>query len=107
MKKAVDLACFSSPAVQDNFRKIILENCKMKKSSNGRSEMVRILAHLTDNPNAPDENGRTPIYLAASNGHAEIVKILVQWTDNPLRFEKPFWIQFFKGQIIQTFKLVS
>ena len=83
MKKAVDLACFSSPAVQDNFRKIILENCKMKKSSNGRSEMVRILAHLTDNPNAPDENGRTPIYLAASNGHAEIVKILVQWTDNP------------------------
>ena len=55
----------------------------MKKSSNGRSEMVRILVHLIDNPNAPDENGRTPIYLAASNGHAEIVKILVQWTDNP------------------------
>ena len=46
----------------------------MKKSSNGRSEMVRILVHLIDNPNAPDENGRTPIYLAASNGHAEIVE---------------------------------
>ena len=45
--------------------------------------MVRILAHLTVNPNASGENERTPIYLAASNGHAEIVKILVQWTDNP------------------------
>ena len=29
---------------------------------------------LTDNPNAPEEDERTPIYWAAQNGHTEIVK---------------------------------
>ena len=38
---------------------------------------------MTDNPNAPDKNGTTPIHRAARNGHAEIVKILVPLTDNP------------------------
>ena len=38
---------------------------------------------MTDNPNAPSDVGRTPIYQAAGNGHTEIVKILVPLTDNP------------------------
>ena len=38
---------------------------------------------MTDNPNAPDEDGKTPIYVAAFNGNTEIVKILVPLTDNP------------------------
>ena len=38
---------------------------------------------MTNNPNAPDNNGATPIYWAAVNGHTEIVKILVPLTDNP------------------------
>ena len=38
---------------------------------------------MTDNPNAKDENGKTPIYWAALNGHTEIVKILAPLTDNP------------------------
>ena len=41
------------------------------------------MAPLTDNPNAPDKDGDTPIYLAARNGLTEIVKILAPLTDNP------------------------
>ena len=47
------------------------------------AELVEIMAPLFDNPNAPDENGRTPIYWAALYGHTEIVKILAPLTDNP------------------------
>ena len=38
---------------------------------------------MTDNPNAPGNSGRTPIYHAAWNGHTDIAKILVRLTDNP------------------------
>ena len=38
---------------------------------------------MTDNPNAPDNVGYTPIYWAATNGHNEMVKILAPLTDNP------------------------
>ena len=44
---------------------------------------------MTDNPNAPDENGKTPIDWAAYNGHTEIVKILAPLTDNP---NAPNWL---------------
>ena len=37
----------------------------------------------TENPNAPDDFGVTPIYNAAGWGHSEIVKILAPLTDNP------------------------
>ena len=52
-------------------------------AENGHTEIVKILAPLTDNPNAPDEDGWTPIHRAADNGHIEIVKILVPLTENP------------------------
>ena len=38
---------------------------------------------LADNPNAPNEDGDTPIYCAAKNGQTEIVKILAPLTNNP------------------------
>ena len=38
---------------------------------------------MTDNPNAPNKNGTSPIHNAAWNGHTEIVKILAPLTDNP------------------------
>ena len=38
---------------------------------------------LTDNPNAPNNFGVTPIHLAAKYGHTEIVKFLAPLTDNP------------------------
>ena len=37
----------------------------------------------TDNPNVTDENGITPIHLAAANGHLEVFKLLIKSTDNP------------------------
>ena len=54
----------------------------------GFTEVVKILAPLTDNPNAPIENGTTAIYWATSDGHTEIVKILAPLTDNPNAPEK-------------------
>ena len=74
-----------SSAIQEDFREKIWESCKKWRwqLSDEDTEIVRILAPLMDNPNAPDENGDTPIHEAALNGHTEIVKILGPLTDNP------------------------
>ena len=56
---------------------------KWELLSDKDTEIVKILSPLTDNPNAADEDGETPIYRAACKGHTEIVKILVPLTDNP------------------------
>ena len=100
----MDLPCYSSPAVQDDFRKEIWESCrkilqnqefllpwksyKKRESYDEAIEMVKILAPLTDNPNPPDSYGITPIYWAAFQARyyhvfIEIVKILAPLTDNP------------------------
>ena len=49
----------------------------------GYTEFVKLLAPLTENPNAPDFNGISPIYIAAGNGETEIVKALIHLTENP------------------------
>ena len=59
----------------------ILENSDIEKkhriaACNGHTEILKILVPLTDNPNAPNNDGRTPIYWAAFYDHTEIVKIL-------------------------------
>ena len=77
-KKFFDPPCYTKPEAQEDFWKKI---CRAAK--NGDTDFVKILAHLTNNPNAPDEYGRTPIYLAAFKGHTEIVKILAPLTNNP------------------------
>ena len=75
----VNLPCYTNPAVQDDFRKQIFNAaCGMYGP-----EIVEIVAPLTNNPNAPNEDGSTPIHLAAWKGYTEIVKILVPLTDNP------------------------
>ena len=79
----VDLPCYSSPAVQDDFRKKICQSAKKTKLSDENIEIVKIFAPLTENPNAPYEDEWTPIHEAARNGHTEIVKILAPLTDNP------------------------
>ena len=47
------------------------------------ADTIEIMAPLIKCPNAPGENGRTPIHEAARYGHIEIVKILASLTDNP------------------------
>ena len=37
----------------------------------------------TENPNAPMNNGVTPIFVATQNNHIEIVKLLINSTENP------------------------
>ena len=49
----------------------------------GHSEIVKILVPLTDNPNAPNRNGETPIHLAGLEGHTEIIKILSPLLQKP------------------------
>ena len=49
----------------------------------GHTEIVKILAPLTNSPIAPNKYGFTPISAAAQRGHTEIVKILAPLTDNP------------------------
>ena len=41
------------------------------------------MVSLTDNPNAPNSEGVTPIIQAANYGHTEIVKFLASLTDDP------------------------
>ena len=49
----------------------------------GHTEIVKILAPLSNNHDSPGKNGETPINEAANYGHTEIVKILCPLTDNP------------------------
>ena len=49
----------------------------------GQTDVVKALVACTDNPNAPDDMGWTPILLAANKGHTEVVKFLVNCMDNP------------------------
>ena len=79
----VDLPCYYSLTVQNDFRQRIRKTCKKQQLSEEDLETVKILAPLTEHLNAPDQNGRTPIHEAAWKGHTEIVKILVPLTDNP------------------------
>ena len=52
----VDLPCFNNPDVQDDFRKRIRKICIKEELSDEDAEIVKILAPLTDNPNAADEH---------------------------------------------------
>ena len=56
---------------------------KPKKVSDEDLEIVKIFSPLTDNLNASNKNGFTPIYQVAQNGHTEIIKILAPLIDNP------------------------
>ena len=88
---SLNLPCYTNATVQDEFRRKIWESCEKEKSSDEDTEIVKILAPLTDNPNDPAEDGDTPIYWAACNGHTEIIKILITFTDNPNTPDNDGW----------------
>ena len=52
-------------------------------SSYGFVKLLKFLATLVDNPNAPKSNGMTPLHSAAKNGHLKIVEFLAPLVDNP------------------------
>ena len=78
-----NLPCYSNSAVQEGFRSRIWEISQSQENKLIDEYIVKILAPLTDNFNAPDSCGRTPIHWAARKGHTEMVKILAPLTDNP------------------------
>ena len=82
-KNFLNLPCYTKPAVQNHFRKKIQKICVQSRPTNEHTKIVKILAPLMNNPNAPNDDGETPIDWAAENGHTEIVKILAGFTDNP------------------------
>ena len=55
----------------------------MTELYNEDMDIIKILAPLTENPNAPDESRYTPIHLATFWGHIESVKSLAPLTKNP------------------------
>ena len=77
-QKEVDLPCYTDPIVQEKFKKQIRRGVKKR-----HTEIVKVVAPLTENPNAPNKYGETPIYKAARIGNTEIVKFLALMTDNP------------------------
>ena len=79
----VDLPCYTSPTIQDDFRKKIFEISKKLELSVEDTKLLKIIAPLMDNPNSPNASGSTPILFSALNGHTEIVKILAPLTSNP------------------------
>ena len=81
-EKCFDLPCYAKPVAQEDFWNKIFRAAKHPEWK-GDVELVEIIAPLTDNPNAPNDYGNTPIYKAACNGYTEIVKILAPLTDNP------------------------
>ena len=81
----VNLSHYSSPTVQDDFRKTIREICEKKMNFSGSdedTEIVKILAPLTANPNAEGVDGWTPIDMVALCGCTEIVETLAPLADN-------------------------
>ena len=94
MKGYLNLKCYTKPEVQEKFRKKIHKICDegneraawrslRSTSSHKNIEQLKILARLTDNPNAPDKDGDTPICKAARSGCTEIIKILAPLSENP------------------------
>ena len=56
-------------------RKKLRKNSNSFGSINGCTEIVKVLTFLKDNPSAPNNDGITPIHLAAFSGHTQIVKL--------------------------------
>ena len=49
----------------------------------GHLDVIKFLAPLTENPNAPDMYGDTPIHEAASFGNLDVIRFLAPLTENP------------------------
>ena len=44
---------------------------------------MKLLIDVSNNPNAPNNLGTTPIFIAAKKNHIEVVKLLMKLSENP------------------------
>ena len=51
-------------------------------TQNNHIEIVKLLINSTENPNAPDNYGRTPLNTAKFFGYTEIVKLFEEFESN-------------------------
>ena len=49
----------------------------------GHTKVLKLLMNVAQNPNAPNNNGATAIFIAAQKNHIEVMKLLIKSTDNP------------------------
>ena len=84
--KLLDLPCYSTPDVQNDFTKKMWECCRNKDSSDEEKEIVKIFVPLTDNPNAPDKDGKTP---SSVTFNAEIRRFLESFNTSRKRNDGP------------------
>ena len=92
----------------------ISDNIVVNKSSpmiwaaeHGHVDVVKSLAPLIDNPNAPLLDGRTPIFSAAQNGHIDVIKVLTPFTDNPNAPDKSGDTPIYRAALDGHFEIVN
>jgi cytohesin len=59
------------------------DNQLREAAENGELIVVQTALQNGADPNAKDEDGRTPLHYAAEKGHAEIVKVLLKRGADP------------------------
>ena len=74
-KNLFNLPCYTKPAIQDDFRKKIYNAAEYGYGNiKINTEIVKSLAPLTDNPNAPNNKGETPMKVARNEEIKRILK---------------------------------
>ena len=83
----VDIPCYSRLLIKLKDVHQLTNDEKLNRlrraAIDGIIDLVKILAPLTTNPNAPNEDDVTAIHYAAKRGHVEIINILASFTINP------------------------
>ena len=67
-------------------------------ASKGHTEIIKMLAHISNNLNDPNDHGLTPIVIAAYHGHTEVIKLLAPLIDNP---NVPCFVMLVSGSYIE------
>ena len=87
-----------------------MKNCKVKKSGTEifqLPEIIKILAPLTQNPNAADPGGWTPINRAAKERNFEIIEVLAPLTENPNAADPEGWTPINRAAKDGNFKIIQ
>ena len=54
----------------------MVEHLRVCCGFNSHADAIRVLEELGADVNIPNDNGATPVYVAAQNGHIETIRVL-------------------------------